>query len=342
MAVDQLLWEQALAWRLSRHHLVELAPPANLLQVVGDICGLHAQLMSSAELSLWARVDGLENDALQDLLWRKRALVKVWAMRGTLHLLPSTELGLWVSALSTYTNRGMTRHPEIDRLIEAVSQAVHGRVLTREELALEVERMTGDEELAEYVRFSWGSYLKPGSFRGLLCFAERDGNLVRFTAPSTWVPGGINLIDPQEALREVTRRALEAYAPLKAADLALWWGGFGPAPGRRMLAALGDEVVKVDIEGERLRMLAKDVDEMLSVGSLQRACLLPAFDPWVAGASRDASAVVDPEHRARVFRPQGWISPVVLMNGRMVGVWNRARKGRRLQVEIEPFAALPN
>ena len=36
------------------------------------------------------------------------------------------------------------------------------------------------------------------------------------------------------------------------------------------------------------------------------------------------------------------ISPVVLVNGRMVGVWKHARNGQRLQVEIEPFAALPD
>lgn len=337
---DRLTWEQALAWRAARHHFVERAAQHDILRVVGDICGLHAQLMSSAELSLWARVDGLERDALDDLLWEQRALVKLWAMRGTLHLLPSAELGLWVSALSTYTNRGMTGHPEIDVLIDAVGRALEGRVLTREELAREVEHLTGDPTYAEYVRFSWGSYLKPGSFRGLLCFAQSAGNLVRFTAPADFIPGGITRLDPLEALRTVTRRALAAYAPLTAADLALWWGGFGPAPGRRMLAALGDEALEIEIEGERVWMLAPDVEEMASVVLTETARLLPAFDPWVAGASRASAAVVDPVHRSRVYRPQGWISPVVLVNGRMAGVWKHARKGSRLLVEIAPFDRL--
>jgi hypothetical protein len=71
------------------------------------------------------------------------------------------------------------------------------------------------------------------------------------------------------------------------------------------------------------------------------ARLLPAFDPWVAGASRTAAALIDSRHRARVYRPQGWFSPVVLVNGRMVGVWKHTRKGRRLFVELEPFGRLP-
>jgi hypothetical protein len=340
-AAQRLSWERARAWRMARHHLVERAAPADLLPVVGAICGLHAQLMSSAELSLWARIDGLEREALQETLWTQRALVKLWAMRGTLHLLPSVELGLWLAALGTQTKYGNTGHPEIEELAVAVGRALDGRAMTREELAIEVERSTGSPEFGEWVRFSWGSYLKAASFRGLICFAPSEGNSVRFTTPATWVRGPIDTPDPTEALRDVTRRFLGAYAPLTADDLALWWGGYGPRQGARMLAALGDEAVQVDVEGTRAWMLARDVDEIASVTSPNTARLLPAFDPWVAGASRNAAALLEPRHKARVFRPQGWLSPVVLVNGRMVGVWRHARKGRRLLVEIEPFDRLP-
>jgi hypothetical protein len=333
-------WRQALAWRIRRHHLVARAKPSDLLRVVGEICGLHAQLMSSAELSLWARIDGLERDAVHNALWEERALVKLWATRGTLHLLPSTELGVWVSALGPHTNRGMTGHPEIDVLTEAVGRALENRVLTREELALEVERITGSPTFGEYVRFSWGSYLKPASFRGRLCFAASDDGRVKLTSPAAWIPGRLDKPDAADALRDVTRRFLAAYAPATAEDLALWWG-VGPAGGRRMLAALGDEAVEVDVGGQGAWLLAEDVRAMKRAKSPDVARLLPAFDPWVVGASRTAPALLEPRHKARVYRPQGWISPVVLVNGRAVGVWKHARKGRRLQVEVEPFGRLP-
>jgi hypothetical protein len=339
-SVERLSWEQALAWRLRRHHLVERATPGDLLHVVSDICGLHAQLQSSAELSVWARIEGLERDVLDDALWKRRALVKLWAMRGTLHLLPTAELGVWVSALGTYTNRGMTGHPEIDDLTDAVGRALERRFLTREELALEVEQLTGSQRFGEWVRFSWGSYLKPASFRGRLCFAPSDNGRVRFTSPATWISGGIEQPDSGEALREATRRFLGAYAPLTAENLALWWGGFGPARGVRMLGALGDEVVEVDVDGERAWVLADDLSKMARDKAVDAARLLPAFDPWVVGASRGAAALLEPRHRARVYRAQGWISPVVLVKGRIVGVWKHARRGRRVVVEIEPFGRL--
>src|ERR1035438_4743592 len=88
----KLTWSRAAAWRTRRHHLVERAPASSMLAVARRLCGLHAQLMSSAELTLWARVEDLDRRAVARALWEDRTLVKSWAMRGTLHLLPADEL----------------------------------------------------------------------------------------------------------------------------------------------------------------------------------------------------------------------------------------------------------
>src|SRR5579864_5479760 len=97
----KLSWAQAAAWRVHRHHLHQRAPAGSMLAVASRLCGLHAQVMSSAELSVWARVEDLDRRAVQRALWEDRTLVKTWAMRGTQHLLPSQELPLWHAALGT-------------------------------------------------------------------------------------------------------------------------------------------------------------------------------------------------------------------------------------------------
>jgi uncharacterized protein YcaQ len=332
-------WDQVLAWRIDRHRLIRRAPARDFVRVAGEICGLHAQLMSSAELSLWARTDGLEREAVARALWEDRTLVKLWAMRGTLHLLPADELGLWLAALGTYTHYGNTS-PEIDQIAEAVAGALDGRPLTRGELADEVERRTGSTMLGEWVRESWGTSLKAVTFRGLLCFASSEGGRVRFTTPARWLPAAVEQPEPADALGEVARRFLRAYAPVSADQFAIW-GGFGRAKVARMVAALGEEAVEIDVEGERGWALARDVAEIARAEPADVARLLPAFDPWVIGAARGSPAQLHPRHRSRVYRAQGWISPVLLVNGRMVGVWRHERKGRRLVVELEPFGRLP-
>jgi hypothetical protein len=325
---------------MARHHLTDRAAPADLVRVAGDLCGLHAQVMSCAELSLWARIDGLDRDAVRQALWVDRSLVKLWAARGTLYLLPAAELGVWLSALGTLTKFG-NQHPVMADLAGAVGRALSGRVLTRAELALAVEQDTGSARFGEWLRGSWGSYLKAASFRGLICFAPGTGTQVRFTAPATWVPGGITRPAPEEAIGEITRRFLGGYAPATAEDLTRWWlGPPRPRQGVAMLAAAGEEAAEVDVEGKRARVLARDLPGVLSAAPAGAARLLPAFDPWVIGAARHAP-LFDPPHVARVYRPQGWVSPVLLVNGRIADVWKHERTGRRLAVEIEPFGRLP-
>jgi hypothetical protein len=44
--------------------------------------------------------------------------------------------------------------------------------------------------------------------------------------------------------------------------------------------------------------------------------------------------------RIRIYRPQGWISPVLLVNGFMQGTWRHEIKGSRVEVVVEPFVKL--
>jgi Winged helix DNA-binding domain len=186
----KLSWRRAAAWRVSRHQLDRRAHARDFLQVASRLCGLHAQLMSSAELTLWARTDSLDRQAVQRALWEDRSLVKTWAMRGTLHLLPASEFSLWSAALGAsrrYAKEerwkkyfGITLE-ELDRLSAAIATALEGRILTREDLVSHVQRLTGSAALATQVaENSWGTILKPAAFSGRLCFAPGIGQRLQW------------------------------------------------------------------------------------------------------------------------------------------------------------------
>jgi len=351
----KLTWARAAAWRVRRHHLDRPAPAGSLLAVASRLCGLHAQVLSSAELTVWARVEDLDRRAVQRALWEERTLVKTWAMRGTLHLLPSDELSLWHAALSTsrrylkparWQNHFGITIAELDRLTEAIGAALDGRVMTREELAREVGRLTGSAAFGTQVaESSWGTMLRPAAFTGRLCFGPSVGQRVQFTRPDTWLAGaGRSLgppVDPQAATAAVTRRYLAAYGPATVHDLARWWNGGGVATARQWIASLGEEVCAVDLEGTQAWMLAADACEAREIPTDRSVRLLPGFDQYVVAASCHAQQLLPGDLRSRVFRPQGWISPVLLVNGRMEGTWRHEIKGSRVEVAIEPFVKAP-
>jgi hypothetical protein len=67
--------------------------------------------------------------------------------------------------------------------------------------------------------------------------------------------------------------------------------------------------------------------------------LLPNFDSYLL-AHREKDHLLTERHYKRVYRNQGWISPVVLIDGVIAGVWSHKLQGKRLLVDIEPFGKL--
>jgi hypothetical protein len=346
---EELSWEAVLAWRVGRQGLARRAPAEDWLAVVSRICGLHAQVQASAELTLWARVDGLDPGTVKEALWKERTLVRTWALRGTLHLLPAGELALWVGAQGAVRPRyetaswqgafGMTS-AEAVAVLDAIRDALAGEPLTRDELADAVADALGSARLGEAVRGSFGTMPKLAAFRGDVVFAPPQGPKVRFTRPDRWLDAGWQPDPARPAMAEVIRRHLSVYGPAARETFARWFGMPSAAQAGKLVAGLGEAVVEVDVEGFAGWMLRADVAEAAAARPSGVVSLLPAFDQYVVAAPRDDSPVLAAEHKARVYRLQGWLSPVLLVDGRIAGVWRHEAKHGEVNVVIEPFDAV--
>src|SRR5260221_13637641 len=68
--------------------------------------------------------------------------------------------------------------------------------------------------------------------------------------------------------------------------------------------------------------------------------LLPGFVPCLMGhSSRDL--LFERVHRWKVSRVAGWISAVVLVDGRVEGTWTHARSADTLVVTVVPLERMP-
>jgi hypothetical protein len=214
--VEQLSWESVLAWRQERHAIAQRAPASEWLDVVRRVCGLHAQVTSCAELTLWARVEDLDRETVAHALWERRTLVRTWAMRGTLHLLPADELALWVGAQTALKPRYETASwrkafamsgAEAVAVLDAIRAALDGPPLTRDELADAVTQLLGDARLGEAVRGSFGDDAQAGGVarRRLLRQARRPEGALHPSGP---------VARRRRARRTATRGARRRAAPL--------------------------------------------------------------------------------------------------------------------------------
>jgi hypothetical protein len=310
------------------------------------LVGLQAQVLSSAELALWARVEALPREAVADALWQRRTLVKSWAMRGALHLIPAEDYPLVAATLRIRQpiTAAWLKYFQLDIdepmiIIQGVHRALDGRRLTREQLAVEVARITGLHRLEKLLRSGWGELLKPAAYQGFLCFGPNQDRQITFVRPDQWI-GEWQQYDAEKALTLLVRRYLAVYGPAAETDFAHWWGMRSLPRIRAAFRRLGADVVEVDIEGHSAWALNSTVEQIRTPPLPPAARLLPGFDAYVIGALPHIEHLLPGPLKAKISRTSGWISPVVLISGRMAGIWRHEKRGRRVLVRIEPFVVL--
>jgi hypothetical protein len=329
-AVHALTWDEVRSRRLARSHLVERAPARSLVEVARDVCGIHAQVMGSAELQLAARVDGITQEDVRAALWERRELVKTWTIRGTLHIHPAGELGLWTAARRAVTGEEdyVTEDAAIvPAVIAAIGAALSGKSLSREELADAVVAQVGSGP-RELLASGWGYYLGDAAIAGALCFGPPAGARVTFVHPVDWL-GSVREWEPREALREVARRYADAYGPVTYRQFREWFTS-------KHLTA---DDAKQLFDG-------LDLPEVEPPPRLEQSVrLLPEYDPYVMGF-REREHLVPPEVREQVAAhgkgryegPAG--TPFLVVDGACAGIWSRKKRAKRIELTVVPARKL--
>jgi hypothetical protein len=91
------------------------------------------------------------------------------------------------------------------------------------------------------------------------------------------------------------------------------------------MANLGDDLVEIELDGERASILREDLDDLASTRPSSAIRLLSGFDQYVLGPGTEDRHVIPTGRRPLVSRQAGWISPIVVKGGVVAGTWNVAR-----------------
>jgi hypothetical protein len=225
---------------------------------------------------------------------------------------------------------------EIEALTDAISKALAQGPLTRKDLT---ERAllfleSGRTQARRWLGHAWGGAVKMACLKGLVCFGPNRGQEVTFVRQDKWLPG--QRTSQGRAEPSLVARYLHGYGPATPQDFAAW-SAMTARETMPIWDRLSPELVELDIDGKRAWALRTDWAELKSAklrGPSVR--LLPSFDAFLLG-HRDKSHLVDDAYYKRIFRKAGWLSPVVLVNGRAQGVWGHRRRGKRLDVTVELF-----
>ncbi|MDQ7793814.1 MAG: winged helix DNA-binding domain-containing protein [bacterium] len=323
---------------LAAQHLLEPAPPGPVAGLAGHLAGIQAQLMTSPGLAAFHRLRGYVPGSLERELEPGGSLARVWCMRGTLHVVPSFEAGLFLCATAPAWFERWGRHMERlqdtfqDRepLRRVVLAALEEGPRDRVQLATALEALGRRVPLYAILKeLNYLGLVVPVG-AGLRPRYDLATRVLPHAGPVARKPG-----DPgaRAARDELLRRYFRAYGPATLADFA-WWSGLTVAEARDSLDRAGEGLQAVRLAGQRAP--AYLYPRTAPAGELPTALLGP-FEPLILGY-RDRSRFLDPANRKLVVGPTGMVAAVVLHRGRIVATWKTCRRSDGLEVTVTPFA----
>jgi len=319
---------------LRKQHLSDPAPVGELEQVVTGIVGLHATTATTPFLSLFARCRGFKKEHLTTALYSEKRLGRIRCMRKAIFILPKDAIPIAHAATHRLVTDVSTRH--------MVAQGVN--VDDYERMATQIsDLLVGREMTATQIKNALACVLPLSTIIQLMC---DEALLIRGKPKGSWRANQLRYarfvdyfpdlvlgsIPEVEATAYLVERYLRAFGPATENDI-VWWLGLGKRRARAAMRLLHDRVEALGvrgIDGEFIALRSESAPpECESSRSDPVINLLPCLDPYLMGYI-ERERYLDTRHYEHVFDRSGNATSTILVDGRVVGVWDYLGAGEGL------------
>jgi hypothetical protein len=174
--------------------------------------------------------------------------------------------------------------------------------------------------------------------RGVVCYGPDQENGPTFVRADAWISDWQD-VPVVEAEGRLLRSYLHSFGPATPEDFSVWTG-MSLTGAREVWNRELFQMVSVHVEGRKAFILAQDLEDLLRTNPDEHTIrLLPHFDTFLLG-HRERDHLIDEKLRSRVYRPQGWIAPAVLVDGQILALWGCHWRQKQLNVKVDPLKPL--
>jgi hypothetical protein len=324
---EQRLFSQQLA-------TTKLKNPGDVVAWMG---ALQAQDYAGAKWSIGLRMQKTTEAKIEQAIDDK-AILRTWAMRGTLHFVAPSDIRWMLELLAPRiiaNNARRYRELELDIRTFVRSNAViakafqESKQLDRSALVAILEKKGISTAGQRTPYLLQRAALELIIYQGVMRSNNPTFLLFDDSIPKT------KLLAREEALAELSLRYFTSRGPATIKDF-IWWSGLSSADANAGLNAIKSKLDQEFIDGRSFFLSCSRPKVMKNLPIL---CLLPGFDEYLL-SYQDRSASMDVKRLRALTPTNGMLPPTVVINGNVVGTWKRTIKKDTVVVDCRPFSKL--
>ncbi|MFD2942128.1 winged helix DNA-binding domain-containing protein [Flavobacterium notoginsengisoli] len=302
-------------------------------EVVKHFGAMQAQDYAMAKWAIGSRCDASEKEIEEAVNSGK--IIRTHILRPTWHFVAADDI-YWMLELSA---------PQVKRLFATMAkqhgfdQKKFGQVnaaiekllsgnnhLTREEIMkeLNIQKKAGD--LSPVI------VMMNAELDGLVCNGRMKGKQITYALLEERVEKPKTKLTKEEGLAKLAQRYFESHGPATLLDFS-WWSGFSPTICKSAIDAIELHLNRITIDNQIFWFGKNHKEENPFRESVQ---FLPAFDEiLIAYKTREVS--FSGNHQSKTFTNNGIFKPIILENGKVIGIWKRTIKKDHIKIETEFF-----
>ena len=320
-------------YRLASQKLYKTTPssPEEIVQHLG---AMQAQDYAMAKWAIGSRCDSSEKEIEEAINSAK--IIRTHILRPTWHFVASDDI-YWMLDLSAPQVKRFTAsagkkygydEKKFDQVNTKIEKLLTGNNhLTRDEIMQELNIKKSSSE-----DFLSAAIMMNAELDGLVCNGKMKGKQITYALLEERVSKPKFKLTKEEALSKLAKRYFESHGPATLTDFS-WWSGFPPTTCKLAINAIELQLNSVEIESQKYWFrndISKDSDFRESVH------FLPAFDEiLISYKTREASILS--EHKSKAFTNNGIFKPIILENGKVIGIWKRTIKKDHAKIETQFF-----
>ena len=296
--------EEILHRRLYGQHLLQ---PTDSKTVVKDLCGVQAQYLSHALHALKIRNTHVKTEGL----------VKSWTNRGTMHVFCVDDLPLFLHEgrslfLRPVDTLGTDAYISADRkayFADLIVDTIADGVGSREELKTVCEAAGMTEGESKSLFDPWGGLIRA------LCETGRIYHKLQEKKAYQLCPA-FEPMEEETARVELARRYFTHYGPSTIKDVAYFFGTTQTKV-KEWLQKI--PVTQCEHRGRNYFYIENGVGS----STIPNCVFLAGFDQFLLGYDKTESLILPKENMRDIFNLAGIVRPAILLNGRIIGWWNK-------------------